>query len=517
MNRRRNTIVAVAGLAVLLAVGFFVAARGGGHPVPVRLITVRYGTFTTKLPETGVIQRPQLVTIPASVGGNLGAIPVRPGDRVASGELLATIVNPGLVANLHDAEDNALSAEGRASSTAQSNAVLPEQNRSAVVQAEAAVVQARANLQQAQQDELAGEQSGLGYTGATAEEQRLNADTTLRNTATALQEARRIYDADKYLYSQNGLSREALDDANAKYEQALANWQQASRERQILSGQLTRENHTLHERVQAAADGLRQAEAQLAAARADATENKTGDVEAARADAERARADLDFARSQVDRLQIRAPFSGRIEGIATQPNDPLRPIQPGDAVSAGESLFTMSASDAFVVRTKVDEQDVASLVPGQRAIVSGEDFAGQSLPGRVVTISPIAQRSDDPANTSRQVLTTIALDRILPFLRDGMTVDVDIITHQERHVLAVPVDALRRDEGRERFVLVVHQGRAVRVPVTTGTQNDTAVVVTRGLRDGDVVVADKSAIVAPNARVTAAPTPSPEYSSSPAP
>ncbi len=82
-------------------------------------------------------------------------------------------------------------------------------------------------------------------------------------------------------------------------------------------------------------------------------------------------------------------------------------------MSAGQALFTMAADDRYIVRTTVDEQDIAGVRVGQRAIVGGEDFGSATLGGRVVAISPIAQKSDDPSNTSRQVLTTIALDRQL--------------------------------------------------------------------------------------------------------
>ena len=163
----------------------------------------------------------------------------------------------------------------------------------------------------------------------------------------------------------------------------------------------------------------------------------------------------------------------------------------------------------------VDEQDVAAIATGQRAIVSGEDFAGKELTGRVVAISPLAQKSDDPSNTSRQVLTTIELDRTLPFLRDGMTVDVDIVTHDEPHVLAVPIDAIRKDDKGKSYVFVVKNSRAVRSDVKLGAQNDTQAVVTSGIHPGDVVVADKNAAVLPNVNVTAAPSPSPGPSSSP--
>ncbi|HMD03583.1 MAG TPA: efflux RND transporter periplasmic adaptor subunit, partial [Candidatus Baltobacteraceae bacterium] len=335
-----------------------------------------------------------------------------------------------------------------------------------------------------------------------------------QKAATDLREAKRIYDANQELYTQKAISKDALDQSQARYEQANVAWQQAKQQRAILTGQLQRQSRELSDRVRAAEDSLRQAEAQLAAAKAGANESKLGDLEAARGDAARAEADLAYARFQVDHLEVRAPFDGTIESVATQPNDQLRPIQPGEAVTAGEALFTMAANDRFIVRTRVDEQDVANVYPGQRAIVSGEDFGGKQLPGRVVTISPVAQKSDDPSNTSRQVLTTIALERTLPFLRDGMTVDVDIVTHEQPHALAVPIDALRKDDKGD-YLLVVNGGRATRSSVKLGARSDTQVVVTSGLHDGAIVVAEKNPGIKPDARVTAAPSPSPASSASP--
>jgi HlyD family secretion protein len=510
MNRRRNAIILIAGLALVIVIGV-VAARPGKSEIEVAESPVRYGNFLTKLPETGVVQVPRIVTIPAGVSGNMGEILVRAGDRVHAGQLLATILNEQISSNVRDAEETADSAAGKARSVAESNAVLPEQNRSAVVQAEAAVVAARSQLTQAQQDLVAGAQSGLGYGAQTAEEQRLAADSTLSKAQTDLREAKRVYDADQYLYDQKGLSRDALLQAQAKYQQAEVDFEQAQSERRILGGQLTRETQVLRDRVRSAQDQLRQAEASLAAARANASESKAGDLEAARADAARAEADLAFARDQADKLEIRAPFDAIVQSVVSESGDPLRPIVPGDSVTQGQALFSLAADDDFIVRTKVDEQDIAGVRVGQRAIVSGEDFAGATLPGHVVSISPIAQKSDDPSNTSRQVVTTIALDRKLPFLRDGMTVDVDIVTHDEKHVLAVSTDALHKDE-RGNYLFVARDGHAQRVDVGVGAQNDTQAVITSGLHPGDVVIADKDPALAAGAAVKPAPSPSPSAS-----
>jgi RND family efflux transporter MFP subunit len=506
--RKRNTIVVVLGIVAVVLIGLAAAGRSGGKALAVREATVKYQNFTTKLPETGVVQRPSTATIPAGVAGNVGQILVRPGDRVFAGQVLATIVNPQLLSNLASAEASAASAQGRAESAIETNDVLPAQNHSAVVQAQAAVVSARAQLVQAKQDLIAGAQSGLGYGGATADEQRLDADAAVSKAETDLREAKRLYDADQYLFAQRGLSRDQLLQAQARYEQAQVTYDQTKSQRTILEGTLGRNQGVLNDRVHAAENSLAQAQAALASAQAQAAQSKAGDVVAAKADAERAQSDLAFARDQVDRLQVRAPFEGVVLGIATQANDPLRTVQSGDTIQQGQTLFTLGKPGPFIVKTRVDEQDVAGVATGQRAIVSGEDFGGKKLAGHVTAISPLAQKSDDPSNTSRQILTTIALDQTLPFLRDGMTVDVDIITHDQPHALVVPIDALHSDD-KGKFVFLVRDGRATRSDVKVSTQSDTSAVIASGLGDGDIVIADKNPAVAVGARVVPAPSASP--------
>jgi len=505
--RRRNVLFVIAALVIVVVLGA-IAGRRGKHEVAVRESVVTYGDFRTTLPETGVVQLPHVVTIPAGVSGTMGRIFVRAGDRTQSGALLATIENDQILSNVRGAEAAADSASGKARSVAEANAVLPEQNRSSIVQAQAAVVTARSQLTQAQQDVVAGSQSGLGYGGQTAEEQRLTADAALAKASTDLREARRTFDANRDLYEQKGISRDALMQSQARYEQAQVSYDQAKRERAILGGTLGRATQVLRDRVRSAQDGLRQATAALAAAQASARQSKAGDLQAARADVARAGGDLGYSRSQAERLDVRAPFGGIVQSVASQTGDSLRPIAPGDAVQAGQALFTLALDTNFVVRTKVDEQDVAGIRLGQRAVVSGEDFGGAKLSGHVVAISPIAQRSDDPSNTSRQIVTTIALDKKLPFLRDGMSVDVDIVTHAERHVLAVPADALRRDEAGD-YVLRVRDGIGQRAAVKLGARNDTAVVVRSGIDARDTLVVEKNTDVVPGMAVkpAAAPTP----------
>jgi len=490
MNRRARVAILIAGLAAVIALGI-VVDRTRSHALGVRTVKLAYGPFETRLPETGQIEAPHLEILAARVSGNVGELLVRPGQYVQEGQLLATIVNPQIEENAATA---AAAYDGARSHALRTTKTVPLQNA-------AAVVQARVALQQAQQDLASGAQSGLGYGEATAQEQRLAADADVARAQTALAEAQRIADANRTLYVNKAISKDALDQSLAKLADAQVAADQALERRRILREQLARNRQYLENRVRAERDALRQAEANLAATRPD--------LAAAQADVDKAADELAFARSQVEATRIRAPFSGLVQNVATESADPLRTLQPGDPVTTGQALVTLEEVAPFIVRAKVDEQDISGVGVGERAIISGDTLGGKTLDGHVTAISAYAQKSDDPTNTSRQILTTIALDRSLPFLRDGMTVDVDIVTVALKRALSVPSEAIRRDASGKAYVYVVDDGLAKRVDVRLGASNDSATVVTGGLSPGDVVIADRNGAIAAGLAVKPLPSATP--------
>jgi len=479
-KRRRNILIVVAGLVLLVVVAAIAGRFRSGGATVVREQTIRYRPFTIRLPESGVVQHPQTQTIASQIAGNLGRIFVKAGDRVYAGQLLATIENPQILSNAQSSAQAYRSAAARARS-ADAN------GRTNIAQAEANVETARARLAQAQQDVANGSQSGLGYGGTTAADQRAQADANLANAETTLREARRIWMADQDLYANKAISRDQLDQARAKFDQARVADNQARLQRVSLGGQLTRSQEVLRDNLRSAQEGFTQAETALAAAQVQAG---GGDVAAANAEAARAGSEYTFAQEQAAETQVRAPYSATVLSVAAEKSDALRPLQSGDPIELGQPLFTLAGDQGFVVRTKVDEQDIINVQFGQRAQVTGEDFPGRTLSGRVVVISPIAQKSDDPSSTARQVITTIRLDRAPSFLRDGMSVDVDILTTDLPHAIVVPNDAVLR-EDRKKYVYVVRQGIAHKQPVRIVKSNDTSSVVASGLRIGDVIVAQK--------------------------
>jgi HlyD family secretion protein len=508
MNRRRNLIIVIVGLILVIGVAVAASGKHGPTTITAQVATVKLGSYVTRLPETGVVQRPQLQTLPALVAGNISTIAVRPGDHVQAGEVLVVLTNPQLENAAQDAHQAYLSSASHAASTQRTDT-------SNVVQAEANLESAKFRLNQAISDQKAGAQSGLGYGFSSAQQERADADAAVANADTNLHEAQRIYDADLDLFNNKAISKDALDQQAAKLSEAKVSDDQARTQRNATLAQLGRQTSVLRDSVRAAQDGVRQAQAALDAARANAGSGSPGDVEAARADAAQRLSDDHYAQAQVARLTIRAPFSGVVQTIASETGDSLRQLQPGDAVTVGQALVTVASDSGYVVRARVDEQDIAQVAVGQKAEISGEDLNGKTLAGHIVNIGAVAQKSDDPSNTSRQVITTIALDQSVPYLRDGMSVDIDILTTNRSGVITVPNDAVLSDAKGKYVLTVTPGGRATRTSIVTGASNDAQTIVTSGLHPGDRIVAEHNVAIVPNTLVKAAPTPAPGSSAQP--
>jgi len=212
------------------------------------------------------------------------------------------------------------------------------------------------------------------------------------------------------------------------------------------------------------------------------------DVKSQEAAVASAQAQLDYDNEQFADTEVRAPFDGTIQtiGTTTSPLGGTADLAVGDAIVLGQSLFTIAGNGPMVVKAQVDEQDVINVKVGQHAFVTGEDFPGYSLIGTVVRVAPVVVAQTQAGNSAKDVETTIALSRSYPFLRDGMSCDVDIVTGKAAKALTVPQSAVV-DEGGKHYVYVVQDRKAKKTLVSEGLRNDTDVVITRGLSPGDTV------------------------------
>lgn len=301
---------------------------------------------------------------------------------------------------------------------------------------------------------------------------------TVDTNKSALDEAQRVYNADVELYNNKAIPRQQLDQDKSKLDQARVAYDQAVEQNKL--GAISGYNG--------------------------------GSVQSAITAAEKARIVNEQNQQQAAFSAVRAPFAGTIQTVTSQAGDALRPLQAGDAVTSGQALFTIAGGDGYIVRAEVDEQDAIDVRPGLPVRVTGQDFPGKTIHGRVAFIAPVATKSTDASSTAKQVLTTIALDSSPAFLRDGMSADVDILTTNIPHAIVIPNDAIVKDHGKS-YVFVVTNGKAQKRQIVTGKAADAQTLVRSGLAEGDTIVTQPPPDFKDGTAVTAAsPSPSPTAS-----
>ncbi|GAB3729999.1 efflux RND transporter periplasmic adaptor subunit [Luteimonas pelagia] len=225
---------------------------------------------------------------------------------------------------------------------------------------------------------------------------------------------------------------------------------------------------------------LAEAQANLANSNAAAAraEQLIGEKLIARADydqltAQRAvdRARVASAQAALSKMTLRAPFAGQVG---------LREVSVGDFVSAGDEMVTLVRTDPIEVDFSVPETRLQSLRPGQPIQVTVDAYPGDVFGGEVIAIAPTVDR----ASRSVQLRARVANPdgRLLP----GQFARLQL-GGGGTQALLVPEQALMQ-QGEERFVYAVVDGKAKRTVVETGARVPGKVEVTSGLQAGDVVI-----------------------------
>ncbi len=236
------------------------------------------------------------------------------------------------------------------------------------------------------------------------------------------------------------------------------------------------------------------AQAQQAAAQAQwqAQGDAGADTAQAQAQWDAARAATQAAQARLAQTALRAGGDGRVI---------LRSVEPGQIVQPGKALLTLALDGPTQLVAQVDERFLQQLQPGQRAAVLADAFAGQPFAARVQSLAPgvDAQRG--------AIEVKLALGQAPPdFLREDMTLSVEVETGRSERALALPLSVLRAPiEGDTAQLLVARDGRAELRRVRVGLRTLDAFEVQDGLSAEDWVL--RTAAVQPGQRVRPRPVP----------
>lgn len=148
---------------------------------------------------------------------------------------------------------------------------------------------------------------------------------------------------------------------------------------------------------------------------------------------------VDDTREKITRLEIRAPLSGVVAGFS---------LREGAMVQDGQQVCTVIQTDRAKVRLAVDELDIASVFPGQPALLKVDAIPGKVYEALVDRVLPVGTRAGDI--TSYDVLLYLsAQDNMLPY----MSISGDIMVASAENALLVPVAAVQA-VGEDKYVMI---------------------------------------------------------------
>ncbi len=201
-------------------------------------------------------------------------------------------------------------------------------------------------------------------------------------------------------------------------------------------------------------------------------------LDSADASVKKAQAQLDYSKVQYSYATVKSPIDGMVESVATQ---------EGSTVAASfnaPTFVTIIDLKRLEVDAYVDEVDIGGVKVGQQATFTVDAYPNKTFHGTVEAIHPQAVIQDNVVNYDVIIGITDPFEGIL---RPTMTANVTITLNTLSGVLAVPLRAVKRENGKA-FVMVPEGKQMVQRPITLGRESGDYVQVKAGLSQGDKIL-----------------------------
>jgi RND family efflux transporter MFP subunit len=280
---------------------------------------------------------------------------------------------------------------------------------------ELAVRQQTAALQQ----EMA--RIGISDPGANIEE---SATSQVKQAEATLSEARSRLERTKRLTDEGVLSRQQLDEQQAKFDVADAT-------------------------VKLARESVRNIKATIAARKAA----------------------LDLAQKKLGDARITAPMSGLVKE---------RLVSEGTYLKANSPVVTLVQNSPLKLRVDMPETAIELVRTGRAVRFTVDSFPGKMFDGRISRLSPSVNQQ------SRTLKLEALVDNSNGALKPGLFARVTILTGKTEKSLVAPLSALFTVAGLEK-VFVIDGGKVSERIVRTGSRGIDYVEIVEGVKEGDVI------------------------------
>ncbi len=180
------------------------------------------------------------------------------------------------------------------------------------------------------------------------------------------------------------------------------------------------------------------------------------------------------------KLAITAPFTGYLG---------IRQVSLGQYVSPGTPIVTLNTWQPIYLDFSIPQNDLAEVKTGQTVKLTVDAYPGQTFTGKVLALSSQV----DVASRNIQVQAEIPNKRLL--LKPGLFGDVSLLTGVKNKVLVVNEGAITYNTYGDYVYTVNKTNKAGKSELTvkaalvkTGNPMGNDIVITSGLKAGEVVV-----------------------------
>lgn len=452
-KRKRYIIIGVLALIVILFVG--VKAAAGNATLPVNVVEVTTGDVEATITTSGKVESDVTKTYYSEITGNIGAVSVKQGQAVKSGDVLLFFTQETLdIAN----------KEAQAASLSSENSYKDAMNQNSKTQAK--LTEATVNLEVL-------EQQITDYTAFIKEQEYKLEDT--RNARKAQLSAWGME-----------LSKEQADGEDVAEEMAEYQYMLETLD---MSKDLVDIQRTIDDAKEILSN-LEEYKAEMKSQKAATEDNVmsagTKEAKSMSNEAEQLKhaQTLNYAASVANGLK--ADMDGVVTGMQ---------VTEGAPITAGGALVTVASNEQVHVTINLSKSDLAKVKEGQKADVT---IAGHTYEGEVSFINHVAVTN---SNNMPVVEAQIAITNADESIYLGIEAKVVIYAQKSENVLLVPVETVNSDKDGD-FVYVVENGIVVRKDVVTGVSSDSYIEVVSGLKEKDQVMTDISIDITEGMEVT---------------
>ncbi len=182
-------------------------------------------------------------------------------------------------------------------------------------------------------------------------------------------------------------------------------------------------------------------------------------------------ADINLLKVRIAETEVRSPFDGVIG---------FRYVSEGSYVTPNVKIAHLIDPSFLKLEFAISEKYVSEQLMGKRISFETKGYNEEFF----ATVYAVDYRIDE---TTRTIGLRARFDNRGGRLVPGMFASLTLITDEKQNAIQVPTEAIV-PEMNEKKVWVARNGRALMVPVITGTRTATMIEVTSGLSAGDTVL-----------------------------